>query len=186
MPEDDNVALDLLRATPPLSRECFPARLGTARKLVNRILSDASNPRRCFRFRSGVVEAIADANQLRPGAVMVIDAVHPVCRARIVHEDPRDRAVDVYELTDDGSEPHVVRIVASDEQNDPCRRILAAVSGIIGDVTPSLSAVMPGLSCPVLDQFERQRRPCGRARVELHEKSRRNPEGERPEWKLAC
>ena len=77
---------------------------------------------------------------------MVIDAVHPVCRARIVHEDPRDRAVDVYELTDDGSEPDVVRIVASDEQNDPCRRILAAVSGIIGDVTPSLSAVMPGLS----------------------------------------
>jgi len=40
----------------------------------------------------------------------LIDAVHPVCRARIVHEDPRDRAVDVYELTDDGSEPDVVRI----------------------------------------------------------------------------
>ena len=110
MPEDVNVALDLLRATPPPTRECFPARLGTARKLVNRILSDASNPRRCFRSRSGVVEAIADANQLRPGDVMVIDAGHPVCRARIVHEDPRDRAVDVYELTDDGSEPDVVRI----------------------------------------------------------------------------
>ena len=152
MPEDVNVALDLLRATPPPTRECFPARLGTARKLVNRILSDASNPRRCFRSRSGVVEAIADANQLRPGDVMVIDAVHPVCRARIVHEDPRDRAVDVYELTDDGSEPDVVRI------GRPTRRTIdvggswqrsrasSATPPRTRPVTPSLSAVMPGLS----------------------------------------
>jgi len=135
LPDDDNVALDLLRATPPLNRECFPARLGTARTLVNRILSDAptSSRSRCFRVRSGAVEAIPDANQLRPGDIMVIDAVHPVCRARIVHEDPRDHAVDVYELTDDGSEPDVVRIVASDQEHDPGRRILAAVSGIISD-----------------------------------------------------
>lgn len=133
LPDDDNVALDLLRATPPLSRECFPARVGTARKLLNGILNDASSRRRCFRFRSGAVEALADANQLRPGDVMVVDAVHPVCRARIVHEDARDHAVDVYELTDDGSEPDVVRIVASGEERDPGRRILAAVSDIIRD-----------------------------------------------------
>ena len=120
---------------------------------------------------------------------MVIDAVHPVCRARIVHEDPRDRAVDVYELTDDGSEPDVVRIVASDQEHDPGRRILAAVSGIISDApkdTPCDAELVGGDARAVLDHFERQQRRCGRARVELHEKSRRNPEGERPEWKLAC
>lgn len=133
LPDDDNVALDLLRATPPLSRECFPARVGTARNLLKRILDGGSNPGRSFGFRSGGVEMLSDANQLRPGDVVVIDDVHAVCRARIVHEDPRDRAADVYQLTDDGIESDVIRIVASGEEHDPGRRVLAAVSDIIRD-----------------------------------------------------
>ena len=52
--------------------------------------------------------------------------------------------------------------------------------------TPCDAELVGGDARAVLDHFERQQRRCGRARVELHEKSRRNPEGERPEWELAC
>ncbi len=76
LPEDDNVALELLRAVPPADVEAFPCRLGEASALITRV-QEAEQRSRVFLWRAD--QFVDDlASGVRPGDVVVLDDCHDI------------------------------------------------------------------------------------------------------------
>lgn len=100
LPLDDSYACELLRLTPPNSLEYFPATLWEASNVVKSLVSQdakGSFPRRffvknrqtgSFAVRRAVSNDAEDrAAELRPGDVVVVDAVAPVFRDGVLWGD---------------------------------------------------------------------------------------------------
>jgi len=100
LPSDDSAAAGLLRATPPLDGEIYPAWLGTIRKLLPVSGGDAGEhpkPERAFLLRDNEVEPLVDAGDLKPGDIVIVGSQHQVCTAGVVNTPPTEEGTDVYE-----------------------------------------------------------------------------------------
>lgn len=78
LPVDDLMAVEVLRASPPLPDEEFPARIRIARDLVDRLLGGSAGKDaagRAFLFRDGEPHLITDDSDrtVRPGDTLVAD-----------------------------------------------------------------------------------------------------------------
>ncbi|MQY24421.1 type I-G CRISPR-associated helicase/endonuclease Cas3g [Nocardia macrotermitis] len=89
LPEDDSIALELLRAVPPTDVEAFPCRLGEASGLITRVQL-AEDRSRVFLWRGD--RFVDDPEiQVRPGDVIVLDDCHPVQVKGVVVTDTSSR-----------------------------------------------------------------------------------------------
>lgn len=89
LPQDDSIAVGLLKQTAPEPDELFPASLGTARAVIERVLADHG---RVFRWGSDGVEVYRESSsetlRPRPGDVLAVDAGTSLTRSGVVVADP--------------------------------------------------------------------------------------------------
>lgn len=131
LPADSSEALAVLKATPPLSFECFPTTLGTLRHVLN---GEQQAPR-AFRFRGGETTELASPAgprlgdvDLRPGDIVIVDASLPIMRENVIHREPLKTAEDVYERGAEQSDLPGIRIMPFPDrlpdEADPYRLLL--------------------------------------------------------------
>ncbi|GMA41220.1 type I-G CRISPR-associated helicase/endonuclease Cas3g [Mobilicoccus caccae] len=81
----DEVAQSLLSVTPVVPLEVFPASVREGRALVERLLSgDEHEASRAFLVEGADVSPISGTEDVRPGAVIVVDATHPLVSGHVV------------------------------------------------------------------------------------------------------
>ncbi|MGW5317959.1 type I-G CRISPR-associated helicase/endonuclease Cas3g [Nocardia thailandica] len=107
LPQDTIVAVDLLRMTPPVTDEIYPASLHDLRKVVAGILDSRSDgthseAARAFVFRAGsLTEVLRSGDSVDaavwPGDVVVVDDQHKVCASGVVVASPTHVGSDAYE-----------------------------------------------------------------------------------------
>jgi CRISPR-associated endonuclease/helicase Cas3 len=91
LPEDDNVALALLRATPPADREVFPATVRDANEILGAVLAAPAHAR-AFRWRAGDCLQLVPGDRAAPGDQIVVDAGHSLTRMGVIVPNPPARA----------------------------------------------------------------------------------------------
>ena len=103
LPEDDFVALELLKAFPPKNNEVFPASLDVLHHILSQLVVDdkqrirleRSEPdilRRAFFLRDGEIEICAPRHRSRPGDVIIIDRGIPFTTEKVaVTGNPGDK-----------------------------------------------------------------------------------------------
>jgi CRISPR-associated endonuclease/helicase Cas3 len=91
LPEDDSSAVALINAAAPAPEEAFPARIGDARRIVERLVGvDGHGPdlgSRCFRWDGEAASQLLDPDRLRPGDTLIVDDTTPLTRQRVVDPD---------------------------------------------------------------------------------------------------
>lgn len=93
LPEDDAIAASLLTKTAPVATEMFPVRLSDARRIVSEILEDEWRPRLFLWEEQKAV--MGGIEQLRPGAIVMMDARVMTVSKVLGPEPPYDSSVPV-------------------------------------------------------------------------------------------
>lgn len=125
LPEDDNAALGLLRETAPEDAEVFPCTLGVARRRLEIVLdSSVRHHARAFVHRAGETAVWSGDDRLRPGDVLILDAVHPVAREYVAVDEDAAAADDVYADVTGGT----VETIVYDHAGDADRQLLKDVT----------------------------------------------------------
>lgn len=140
LPSDASAAVELVRATPPLPHECFPATVHLALDLLNG-KDGVERLSRGFLARDNEVIEWTKGCRLRPGDVLIIDSNQRVLKEGVVHRDGTVAAQDRYEwVSGEKPECDVIRIVppGGDRTDDPrtssvSERILRAVDSVIAE-----------------------------------------------------
>ena len=103
LPEDDFVALELLKAFPPKNNEVFPASLDVLHHILSQLVVDdkqrirleRSEPdilRRAFFLRDGEIEICTPRHRSRPGDLIIIDRGIPFTTEKVaVTGNPGDK-----------------------------------------------------------------------------------------------
>lgn len=125
LPEDDACALALIEATPPDSREMFPATVWDAQGVVDRILAGASaGPNRLFVVRGGTTRLLRPDPGLefrvRAGDVVVVDQGHSLTLEGVIVLDP-PKAAETVETS--WGAPGTVVWSAADHRNEIVRLV---------------------------------------------------------------
>lgn len=132
LPVGDSAAIGLLSATPPIQGEIYPATLGTTRTVVSSVMSSdtAMPPSRAFLFRDNEIRPVGEANDLRPGDIVIIDYGHKICTAGVVTPTPSEEGSDIFEdvVRQDGAK-RVARFVAG--MSDQVSRVLDELADLI-------------------------------------------------------
>lgn len=118
MPDDPAEAVELIRTMPPRDDEVFPARIGDARKLLDRLADSRDHdlaedrqerpPYAGISVRGGNVTTLASSRDLRPGDQIVLDARTHCFTERVVDPDGTERATDVSQTLDDPAPGEVI------------------------------------------------------------------------------
>lgn len=140
LPSDASAAVELLRATPPMPHECFPATVQLASDLLNG-KDGAERLGRGFLTRDGEVIEWTKDRRLRPGDVLIVDSNQRILKEGVVHRDGTAVAQDRYEwVSSEKPERGAIRIVSpgGDRIDDPkvssvAERILRAVDNVIAE-----------------------------------------------------
>jgi len=192
LPHDVEVAVALLRATPPRALEVFPARIGMAKQVL-----DAHPDEDRYVFREDEVIAVDAATRLRPGDIVIVGTDMPCFRSGVVDVAGLDTAADVYEQPFDDREPLAVRL-ASGAPSDPGGDIMEELLADIGTLTEELPKdgrprrarlagrldALAGSLGPPQDQRVREaaQRLTGRRLIDVEVVIGQDATGETPAW----
>lgn len=96
LPVGDVEALQLLHATPVVASEVFPTSIGVAKEVLEDVVRAAGDQtRRAFVIRQGALSSArldVEADALRPGDRLILDAAHPIVDQGMIVSKDGDRA----------------------------------------------------------------------------------------------